>query len=109
MITSKRKRRSNGLESRSSSRTLRPTLLLLLAVPLLAFSMTALAQHKHPISENFVDGGPAVADELIVKFRPNAGRHAIAVSVRVVRGRAHVSSSVVPACPGVGFSSGSPS
>jgi len=39
------------------------------------------------------------------------GRHVRhpALTVRVVRGRAHVSSSVVPACPGVGFSSGSPS
>jgi hypothetical protein len=42
----------------SSSRTLRPTLLLLLAVHLLPFSMTAFAQHKHPISEDLVDGAP---------------------------------------------------
>lgn len=80
MITSKRRHHARGLEPRSSSRTLRPSsLLLLLAVPLPAFSMTAFAQHKHPISEeDLVDGAPAVADEVIVKFRPNAGRHAIA-------------------------------
>lgn len=78
MITPTRTRSSHALRSRSFSRSLLLDLLILVGIPLLTSTTPAVAQHKHAISEEFVDGAPVVANEVIVKFRPNAALGAIA-------------------------------
>ena len=78
MIRTKRQHPRLGPASEWSWQATSFTVSMIATLSLLAIGMPALAQHKHAISEQFVDGAPAVANEVIVKLRTNAGANAVA-------------------------------